>query len=200
MEKKRWIIGILLMIVLIGVIYLLDIPIIQAIESMRIPCLDYFFSAISSSTNVIIIILVLVPLLLWNQNKKEFILPLFVSAGLSFIINSILKYIVARPRPYEGGIVYAVPMAISSAKINLFSNIFSFPSSHAIVIFSVLPILLKEFKKMRYILWIFACLVAFSRVYLGVHYMSDVVTGALIGYLIGNLILLIKEKTNLLSI
>jgi undecaprenyl-diphosphatase len=49
----------------------------------------------------------------------------------------------------------------------------------------MLPILDREYPHFR-VFWIaFASLVAFSRLYLGVHYLSDVVTGAAIGYLIG---------------
>jgi len=61
-------------------------------------------------------------------------------------------------------------------------------------VFSALPILNKKFNKLKYIWLVFACLVAFSRVYFGVHYMSDVLTGALVGYLIGLSAVWIEEK------
>jgi undecaprenyl-diphosphatase len=45
------------------------------------------------------------------------------------------------------------------------------------------------------VFWLgFAILVAFSRVYFGVHYLSDVIAGAFIGYLIGYLAMNLEEK------
>ena len=41
---------------------------------------------------------------------------------------------------------------------------------------------------------ILAIVIAISRLYLGVHYMSDVIAGAVIGYAIGASIIYIKEK------
>ena len=62
------------------------------------------------------------------------------------------------------------------------------------LVFAALPLLNKEFKKFRYIWLIFALLVGFSRAYFGVHYLSDVFTGAIIGYLIGLSMVMIEEK------
>ena len=62
------------------------------------------------------------------------------------------------------------------------------------LVFSALPILNKEFKIFKYIWFIFACLVAFSRAYFGIHYLSDILAGAIIGYLIGYLMVLVEEK------
>ena len=61
-------------------------------------------------------------------------------------------------------------------------------------VFSALPVLSKEFKKLKYAWLVFACLVAFSRVYFGLHYLSDVLGGAIIGYLIGWGIVIIEEE------
>jgi len=54
--------------------------------------------------------------------------------------------------------------------------------------FCALPILSKEFPKLKYAWIAFAGLVAFSRVYFGVHFLSDVIAGSLIGFLVGTII------------
>lgn len=64
----------------------------------------------------------------------------------------------------------------------------SLPSGHASIVFSVATILGYQYPKLRIPLYIGAGLVSFSRIYLGRHYMSDVVTGAAIGTTMGVLV------------
>ena len=61
--------------------------------------------------------------------------------------------------------------------------------------FCAIPFLSKEFPKFKYFWIAFASLIAFSRVYFGVHFLSDVIAGGLIGYLIGWFVLK-TEKEN----
>ena len=58
-----------------------------------------------------------------------------------------------------------------------------------------IPILSKGFPKLKNIWVIFAVLIALSRVYLGVHFMSDILVGGLIGYLLGVFVIKYENKT-----
>lgn len=73
----------------------------------------------------------------------------------------------------------------------------SLPSGHASIVFSVATILGYQYPKLRIPLYIGAGLVGFSRIYLGRHYASDVVTGAAIGTTVG--VLVWHNRTTLLK-
>jgi membrane-associated phospholipid phosphatase len=63
------------------------------------------------------------------------------------------------------------------------------------IIFCTIPFISRKFPRFKYIWIISALLVAFSRVYFGLHFLSDVIVGGLIGYLIG-IIVIKQEKEN----
>jgi undecaprenyl-diphosphatase len=65
------------------------------------------------------------------------------------------------------------------------SNSFAFPSNHAINSFTAATLIGLSYKRTAYALYTLAILIGYSRVYLGVHYPSDVLSGALCGILIG---------------
>ena len=58
---------------------------------------------------------------------------------------------------------------------------FSFPSGHATVAFASATILALAVPRLRWPLFALAALIAFSRVYVGVHYPGDVLAGAVLG-------------------
>jgi undecaprenyl-diphosphatase len=64
----------------------------------------------------------------------------------------------------------------------------SFPSNHAINTFGSATILAAAFPGVSYIFYIFAAIVGYSRLYLGVHYPSDVIAGALLGVVIARIV------------
>lgn len=133
--------------------------------------MDYALGAVSHFGSVVIVLIVMTSLFLWQERKKEWIPVLWTSFIVSSIVCLIIKAIVARPRPEDIPIFQAVA-----------STIYSFPSLHTTASFTAIPILDKEFPKLKWFWILFAAIVAFSRVYLNVHYLSDVVGGALLGF------------------
>lgn len=195
MKYKRFLINCLVILVLMFISFLFDDKILIFFESIRNYYLDYLLLGITYLSNIFIIFFILTSLFLWSENKRRWILPLWLTGFFSVIISVVLKYLIARPRPYIINIV-SVYTNLSYEFIkesHLIWN-FSFPSFHTMLVFATLPILIKEFKKIKYIWIVFAVLIAISRMYFGVHYLSDVIGGGLIGYLIGYFIIKIEEK------
>ncbi len=124
----------------------------------------------------------MVYLLLRFRLKGLYILVvlLFV-VGLCDLINAqLLKEYFARVRPCR-----------ALENVNLLVHCgsgLSFPSNHAVNNFAAATVLSSYFQRKKVTFFIIASFVAISRVFVGVHYLSDVTTGALEGILIGAII------------
>ena len=96
------------------------------------------------------------------------------------VTNLLLKNIVARPRPFAE-IEALIPLIAKPTD-------FSFPSGHTTASFAVALVMLRMLpKKIGIPAVVLAALVAFSRLYLGVHYPTDVLTGFVIA-LVGSML------------
>ncbi len=191
MKSKRGMILGLIVLTLISLSFYFDKVVIRAVSAIRNSLLDKFFIWITLVSSEVIIFFVLTALFLWREHKRKWILPLWMSLGLSAVISFILKMIIQRQRPFQLGLVSL--MSSLQEKSYMIWN-FSFPSFQTMLAFSALPIISKQFPKTKWI-WIgFALLVGFSRMYFGLHFLSDVLAGALIGYLIGMLFMYLEKE------
>ena len=97
------------------------------------------------------------------------------SLALTFVVNNVvIKNVVARIRPYEN--------VENLRRIIAAQSDFSFPSGHTGISFAGAVVLLRETPaKIGIPAIILAFLIAFSRLYVGVHYLTDVLGGAIIG-------------------
>ena len=189
--KKGWKIGTYIVVVLSIVIsFFLDKIVSSNIILLHNPILDNFFMLITKISSEVILFIVLTAILLWNAKKRRWILPLWLCLGVSSAVSFILKITIHRLRPFQIGLISMLPGLIEESH-SIWN--FSFPSSHSMLAFCAIPILSEQFPKLKKGLILFATLIAFSRVYFGFHFLSDILVGALIGYGIG-LIIVRKEK------
>ncbi len=119
-------------------------------------------------------------LAVYKRYGFAFLLVLAATIGLTDATSHyILKETIARLRP-----CHALPDLINTVNC---SNSFSFPSNHAGNTFAAATLISLCFRNTTLLAFACALLVCFSRVYLKVHYPSDVLAGAIFGSIIGYL-------------
>lgn len=138
----------------------------------------FFWVTLIGSPPVMFLSSLSVCLWFWFLDKKKYLTPFIATMVGSSLSSFILKLAIQRPRPF-GSIV--------------FEPTFSFPSSHAtaaMALYGFLAVVsIREFSSWRakinvlfaniFIIWS----VGFSRLYLGVHFLSDVFAGFALGFL-----------------
>lgn len=187
--KKRAVFIFAFIILAIFVSLYFDSEIVKGVSLIRNNFLNDFFMGITFISSEIIVFSFLTLLFLWK--KQKLVLPLWVTLGLAVAVSFLLKVVVQRQRPFQLEIVSVLPV-LEKASHSIWN--FSFPSFQTMLVFCAIPILSKQFSKLKY-LWIaFAVLVGFSRIYFGLHFMSDVIAGAAIGYFLGVIIIKFEEK------
>jgi len=113
------------------------------------------------------------------KNVGKSLIISFLSAG---IVAQILKHLIGRARPrLTDNLVFIGP--------TLESGYDSFPSGHTTVVFCFAYILSQYFPRYRAIFYIFAVIAGFERAEDYAHFFSDVFAGAVIGLILGKLLL-----------
>ena len=154
-----------------------EFSILNLIQGLRTPMFDQIVIFITSLANYVWYILIIG--LLLNKPTRKIGVVLVVAMILQYLINAgILKHLFARVRPCN--VDSTVELLIKRPKG------FSFPSGHSAAAFCVVGVLYGA--KIRELFWpvlVLAILIGFSRLYLYVHFPTDVFVGALCGFTIG---------------
>lgn len=157
----------------------LEIQILDYIQTLHSPILDRIMIGASTLGNMGIIWLALTLVLLIIPKTrpvgKVLVLALIIEI---VVVNLMLKPMVHRIRPYDMNPMVRLLVAPPRD--------YSFPSGHTSMSFTVVSVLfLMKKKELGIAALILACLIAFSRMYLYVHYPTDVLGGLIIGLLSG---------------
>lgn len=181
--RKKYILTMALIILFIVVAYLVKSNRIEWFDSFvynivtlnKSTIMTNFYKFITRFSNEFMILLICFASFIIFKSKKYGLL-ISLNAILIFLINYVLKSIFTRPRPFDLMII--------------FENGYSFPSGHAMVslgFYGFIIYLINKFdldKKTKVffsgLLIILILLIGLSRIYLGVHYPSDVLAGYII--------------------
>ena len=130
---------------------------------------------ITNFGGAIFLVIATITLFIVIKNKKIGI-SIFSNVAIVTVLNQLIKRILQRPRPTEYRIIEETG--------------YSFPSGHSMVsmaFYGYFIYLIYKYVKNKYVKWIsiillslLICLIGISRIYLGVHYTSDVLGGFLI--------------------
>ena len=196
MKKKRYlIIGLLIFLIIDATLILtnniswFDNFIYNIVINLKSDFMTNFMKGITFLGSVKFIIIINVLLFIYSMVKKKYnLLLITISSITSPIVNNILKVIFKRPRPII---------------INMIEEgSYSFPSGHSMISIlfygSIIYLLnkykIKHCKLISIILSMLILLIGISRIYLGVHYPSDVLGGYLTAGICLTIITLIYKK------
>lgn len=172
--------------------YQLDIFMTHTVNSAAgtFAVLDFLMIWISAAGVPLLVVLVAVQW--WRRDDRQHVRHAVVTAGLSFLlalgINQLILLFIHRPRPYNSGVTHLLMPPSAD---------WSFPSDHATATMAIAAAFLLHRLPRTGVFFLLAALVTMvSRVYVGTHYVSDVLAGALTG-LVGALIVwkLYREGT-----
>jgi undecaprenyl-diphosphatase len=144
------------------------------------PVFDFIFKTISENWFLLGLLAIMLGVIIWKDRRRGLAIAIvvLVGIGLADIISAdILKKLFTRPRPCH-----------TFPDLRLIAGCggrYGFPSNHASnsVVFAF--IMTRFYKRLNPYLWTLVVFVCISRVYLGKHYPSDLLGGAVLGISIG---------------
>jgi undecaprenyl-diphosphatase len=169
-------------------IHSVDVSVLNTIQTyLHHPVLDPIFSVVTHLGDGGILWILLGILLICSKKYRKAGIAMLIALGIGAIFaNLIVKPIVARPRPFvefsELELIIPAPSG------------YSFPSGHSLASFTGAVILSWTNRKWIFPSFLMAALIAFSRMYLCVHYFSDVLTGSILGVIFGLAAIFILKK------
>jgi undecaprenyl-diphosphatase len=158
-----------------------DVTIFRFINgTLANPVTDFIMPIITSDWNLRIVYALAMALLLWRGSKEMRWLVAFSVVSMLLadqLASAFLKELIGRVRPCH-----------TLDSVNLLVNCGSgksMPSAHATNAFAQAAFFWVSLRRYGWWLFPFAGIVAISRVFVGVHYLFDIVVGALLGVMVG---------------
>lgn len=154
----------------------MDLAFFQWVQTVHSQWLTPWMIALSTMNNRGVVWILLCLLLLIPKSTRRFAVVL--GAGLIVVTilgEGLIKHLVMRPRPF---ITFDREIFIKSPEG------YSFPSGHTASSMTVLGIFYLRMKKYLFPITLLAIGISFSRLYLQVHYLTDVLGGTILGFVV----------------
>lgn len=175
----------------------LDTELFLFLNRLHVAWLDPVMTFISGKITWAPFYLVLLYLVIRNYKKRSIIIIIGIILLIvcsDQISSGVFKPIFERPRPCHNeaikDLVYLPNGHCGGA--------YGFISSHACNTFALAvyltQILKRHYRKIGWVMFVWAGMVAYSRIYMGVHYPGDIIVGAIVGMLIGYVIWKVYAK------
>ncbi|MBI5681866.1 MAG: phosphatase PAP2 family protein [Deltaproteobacteria bacterium] len=151
------------------------------------PFLDAVMPFITNKTNFLWLIIIswFAIFMLTGSKGKRIALVILLVILISDQTAGLMKHIFHRPRPCT--VLTDIRLLVGCGAS------YSFPSNHAANIFAVMTYLSYHYRRLSPIFLIIAFLVAYSRIYVGVHYPMDVLGGIFLGLIISSVIIITER-------
>lgn len=171
----------------------MEFSILYFFQSLHTPLLDRLVPAFSSLGNKGLIFIILGVILLCFKKTRGAGLSILITLALGYLIgNGLLKNLFMRQRPCW--IDQTVPLLIASPKD------YSFPSGHALAAFETAACVFYVNRKWGSLALVLAGLMALSRLYLFVHFPTDVLSGMALGVFLAWNVSRVVEKYKICDI
>ncbi|MCF7885041.1 MAG: phosphatase PAP2 family protein [Candidatus Marinimicrobia bacterium] len=173
----------------------LDTKLLLFLNGLHTPLFDKIMWVISAKETWYPFYLILIALLIFIYRKKS----IWIVLGLAILITlsdqistEVLKKGFERFRPSHNDAIKNMLHIINNYR----GGKYGFVSSHAANTFAGATFItnLVDIKNLRWIMYVWAGVVSYSRIYLGVHYPGDIIGGAILGILLGLMIVYLLKK------
>ena len=174
----------------------LDKELLLYLNHINSPAYDNIMWWISRTNSWIPLYIFLLIFIIYRERPYRFIFTiLFVAVTVTLCdqVSVLIKNLIERPRPTHDSEIAGMVHIINNYR----GGMYGFVSSHAANSFGLAAFLSNQFKHFRwsFFLVVWAVVVSYSRIYLGVHYPLDIVCGAILGSLIGIQCYVLKVHT-----
>lgn len=173
---------IVLLLISLIIAFLLDKRIIYFLISIKNSNFDKLMVYSTYLGNVLMVTVLLVAFIFYIKKHRKYLVPFLFTIIVASALTEVIKFLIKVPRPFLG---LNLPVLITDAG-------YSFPSGHAMALTTGYMFLKKENMTLANLWLIFAIILLFGRVYTGIHYISDIIGGIIVGYFVSSFFL--REK------
>lgn len=172
-----------------NIIVQLDQQLQQLIASFRLPILDAIAHFLEVTGDNILLYCVIIIFLLSMKKTRKYGLYFMVSILTAILITTLIKYSVNRPRPFVEQNISDIMKVVKSSDYYL-----SFPSGHTTAIAVVVATYWLYYRKQAAACILAIIVMAWSRMYLYMHYPFDTLFGMMIGVIVSIVMYILMQK------